>query len=276
MLVHKSCDRADIKLFDGEGGAGGFIGYGSTFSNRDRAGEIVVPGAFRKSLEAFMRDGFIAVGHDWAALPVATIKTAAEDEMGLRLEAEFHGTARAQEARQTVRERIERGKSVGLSIGYRVLDAEDTEDGRLLKEIELHEVSLVTVPCNALAAVTGIKTGAERGLPADLPLADHASAVLAALEDSATLARDFAGRVKDLAELRAKEGRVLSAVNRERIARLGGMCREMADECEALVSAASPKSAEAPQAPTVLVAEALAEVVRAELNRARLLGVAVA
>jgi HK97 family phage prohead protease len=268
MLEHKSCDRADIKLFDIEGGAGGFIGYGSTFGNRDRAGEIVVPGAFRKALEAFLRDGFIAVGHDWAALPVATVKSAVEDEMGLRLEAEFHTTSRAQEARQTVRERLERGKSVGLSIGYRVLDAEDTDEGRLLKEIELHEVSLVTVPCNALAAVTGIKTSVECGLPADLPLADHASAVLAALEDSAALAREFAGRVKDLADLRAKEGRVLSAVNRERIARLGGMCREMADECESLVAAAVPKSAPDPQA--------LAEVVRAELNRARLLGVAVA
>jgi hypothetical protein len=272
MLEHKSCDRADIKLLDIGDGAGGFIGYGSTFGNRDRAGEIVVPGAFSKALETFMRDGFIAVGHDWAALPVATVKSAVEDDMGLRLEAEFHTTARAQEARQTVRERLERGKSVGLSIGYRVLDAEDTDDGRLLKEIELHEVSLVTVPCNALAAVTGIKTGAERGLPADLPLADHASAVLAALEESAAQGQAFAARVKELAELRAKEGRVLSTTNREKVARVRDLARELADECQAMLDASEPrKSAEGVDPAAILDA-----IVRAELTRARLLGVAVA
>lgn len=154
-MLRKACTLSDLKLL--EEGSGGFSGYASTTGNKDLAGEIVCKGAFDKHLEKFLAEGFGAVGHDWAGLPVATPRSAHEDAKGLFTEFDFHSTDEAQKARTYVRERQERGKSVGLSIGYTLRDSEHTKAGRLLKEIELHEVSIVTVPCNPQAQATGVK-----------------------------------------------------------------------------------------------------------------------
>ena len=134
-MLRKTCTLADFKMT--EEGSGSFSGYASTHSNKDLAGEIVCKGAFDKHLEKFLVEGFGAVGHDWQGLPVATPKAAREDAKGLFTEFDFHSTEEAQKARTYVRERLERGKSVGLSIGYTVKDQERTKEALLLKEIEL-------------------------------------------------------------------------------------------------------------------------------------------
>lgn len=200
----KYCDRAELKLHDGD--MGGFRGYASTFGNVDRAKEAVKAGAFKDTLDAFKRDGFIAVGHEWGSLPVATVKDAGEDGTGLWLEAEFHSTTAAQDARRTTMERIARGKSVGLSIGYSVLEDSKGEGFRSLDKIDLHEVSLVTVPCNPMAQVSGAKSNSLAGLP----MAEHSARALAVIEE-------FVARVKDLSDLRATEDRQLSDAHRQRL-----------------------------------------------------------
>jgi uncharacterized protein len=157
-LQHKECLEAEFKILD-DGPFGSFHGYASIFNNTDRQGEIVQKGAFAETLPAFLKDGFGALNHDWSALPVATISEAREDDRGLWVKGEFHSTPDAQTARTIVRERLERGKSVGLSIGYKVLDDEFTKSGdRVLKRLGLFEISLVSVPANAEAQVVGIKS----------------------------------------------------------------------------------------------------------------------
>src|ERR1051326_5484635 len=121
-MLKKTCELADFKLLDE--GIGSFQGYASAFGVVDRAGEIVVKGAFAKSLDRFKQDGFIAVGHEWQNLPVATVAEAYEDAKGLFIKCDFHSTPEAQAARTVVKERLDRGKSVGLSIGYSVVEAE--------------------------------------------------------------------------------------------------------------------------------------------------------
>lgn len=189
----------DLKIDDT--GTGSLTGYASTFANWDSVKERPVKGAFAPHLEAFLKDGFIAVGHDWSALPVATPTEAREDDHGLLLKADFHSTPDAQAARTVTNERLSRGKSVKLSIGYEVLQDEYVDEGRLLKEVKLYEVSLVTVPANPLASVTASK---------GMPLAAQSDAVLAAV-------KDYTDRLAELYALRAKEGRVLSGDNRKRI-----------------------------------------------------------
>jgi phage head maturation protease len=58
-----------------------------------------------------------------------------------------------------MRERLERGKQVAMSIGFNVVDDEyDTKAGvRQLKELDLYEVSIVTVPANPLAHIASVK-----------------------------------------------------------------------------------------------------------------------
>lgn len=155
-VKRKVCELADFKMSDE--GAGSFTGYASTFGNKDCAGEVVVKGAFARTLPTFKADGFVAVGHNWSALPVATVRDAKEDDHGLFVAGDFHSTSEAQSARTVMKERLERGKSVGLSIGYEVKDSEQTKEARLLKEIDLYEFSIVTVPCNREAQATTAKS----------------------------------------------------------------------------------------------------------------------
>lgn len=154
-LERKLCVIPDFKT---DSRTGHLVGYASTWDNLDRQGEYVLKGAFAKSLPRFLHDGFGAVGHDWSQLPVATVKSAVEDHHGLKVELEWHSTAEAQAARTVTKERLERGKTASLSIGYKVVQDEHTEKGRGLKELELYEVSLVTVPANELAQVASVKS----------------------------------------------------------------------------------------------------------------------
>ena len=155
-LERKACAAPEFKLSDE--GNGGFSGYASVFGLLDRQGEIVVKGAFAAGLAQFERDGFITLAHDWDMLPIGSIKTAHEDDQGLWIEAEFHSTPEAQACRTYTRERIQRRKSVGLSIGYWVRDDERTREARLLKAVDLTEVSIVSVPANPAAGANQAKT----------------------------------------------------------------------------------------------------------------------
>lgn len=224
----------EYKYFDAQfkvsgDGSGSLKGYASTFANWDSVKERPTKGAFTPHLADFLKDGFIAVGHDWAALPVATPSEAHEDDIGLFLAADFHSTPMAQAARTVTTERIERGKSVKLSIGYEVLADEYVPEGRLLKEIKLYEVSLVTVPANPLASVTGAK---------GVPLATHSDAVLAAVDE-------LKARMVGLRDLRMKEGRVLSESNRKRIFSLKEALAAVLTDLDELLRATEPNTEKA-------------------------------
>ena len=199
---------AEFKFFDE--GPGGFTGYASVFGNVDSYGDVVMPGAYAESIPVFLRDGFIAIGHDWGSLAVGYATEAVEDSYGLKLTTAFHSTKEAQDARTVIRERSAAGKSTGLSIGYMVPAGgrKSRDDGvSELHKIDLREVSIVTVPANRAALVTGSKSESRAGLP----FLEHSDAVRAAVEE-------FVIRAKAIAELRVKEGRVLSTATRARIA----------------------------------------------------------
>jgi HK97 family phage prohead protease len=154
-LEHKVWPLTDFKASDT--GSGSFSGYASVFGVRDLGGDVVQAGAYADTLPQFLARGFIPWGHDYSALPVATVAQAYEDAHGLYLTAEFHSTPDAQAARKVVQERLARGKSMGLSIGYVATDADHQPDGRLLKKIHLLETSLVPVPMQPEAGVTAVK-----------------------------------------------------------------------------------------------------------------------
>lgn len=217
MIERKVCDpqSAQLKFLD-DSGPGRLSGYASTFSNFDRVNERVVKGSFLKSLDTFQRDGFIALDHDWTKR-IATIDVAREDDNGLYIEAEFHSTPDAQQERTKARERMERGKSVSLSIGYEVRDDEKTAQGRLLKELSLYEVSLVSVPANPLALVTGAKGSLVDGL---FSYAEYEAAVVDAV-------KTFVRRAGARHEMREKAGRMFSAANLQTIDDLIQMLTEL-------------------------------------------------
>jgi phage head maturation protease len=78
--------------------------------------------------------------------------------VGLWIQTEYHSTEAAQSARTIAQERMARGKSVALSIGYGIEPggAEFSDDGtRHLLKLKLFEVSQVNVPMLRQAGLTG-------------------------------------------------------------------------------------------------------------------------
>lgn len=136
---------------------GTFEGYGSVFGNVDSYGEKVLPGAFVKSLAAHRREGSSVLmlwNHD-PHQPIGVWEDLAEDAKGLwgkgRLLLEIQ---RAKEVQTLMR-----NKAIGgLSIGYREVDVDDDKGVRLLKELNLYEISPVTFPANRRARIESVKS----------------------------------------------------------------------------------------------------------------------
>ena len=129
-------------------------GYASLFGQPDQGGDLVQRGAYAKSLQALARDGRrvkMLWQHD-PAQPIGIWDAAFEDARGLYVKGRLlDGVAKAEEARAL----IEAGAIDGLSIGYRTLRAErDAKSRRVLTEVELWEVSLVTFPMLPTARLT--------------------------------------------------------------------------------------------------------------------------
>lgn len=128
-------------------------GYASRFNERDRGGDIVLPGAFSKCLAGGRRVKMLWQ-HD-PNEPLGTWDEVAEDETGLHV----RGRVLTQLAKGAeVLAMIEAGVIEGLSIGYRTVRAMKSEDGaRLLQELDIWEVSMVTFPMLESARIDAVK-----------------------------------------------------------------------------------------------------------------------
>lgn len=121
-------------------------GYASFFGEVDRGGDIVVKGAYAGSLAALAaRGGQVKMlwQHD-PAQPIGVWDEVREDARGLYVKGRILAeVAKGREAAAL----IGAGAIDGLSIGYRTVKAAKDDKGRrLLNELELWEVSLVTFP----------------------------------------------------------------------------------------------------------------------------------
>lgn len=148
----------DIKNYSDTDEERKFSGYGSTFGNADRVGDIVMKGAFTKSLEQHKAEGTLPsllLHHDMKR-PIGVWTKMEEDDAGLYVEGKLtKGVRDADEAYNLLKD----GALHSMSIGYRVMREEydRSKDANLLHEIALHEVSLVTIPANAQAVVGAVK-----------------------------------------------------------------------------------------------------------------------
>ena len=122
-------------------------GYANT-KDRDRVGDIVLPEAFKAQLPEFMENPILLYMHDWDR-PCGKIVKAEIDEKGLLIEAEITNANSAEDIRVMCKD----GTLKTFSIGYNEIDADwDKETAtNIVSEIELLEISIVTIPCNTQA-----------------------------------------------------------------------------------------------------------------------------
>jgi HK97 family phage prohead protease len=135
-------------------GAGEVTGYGSVFGGVDSYGDTIMPGAFQKSIGT--RKPKMLWQHRMDK-PIGVWDEVVEDGKGLRLKGRLAETAQGREAAELVR----MGALDGLSIGFRTMADEVEGNVRKLKEVDLYEVSFVTMPADSKARVTGIKSERE-------------------------------------------------------------------------------------------------------------------
>ena len=142
-LEHKFCRLgAELTITDGTV----VEGYASLFGKADQGGDVVETGAYGASLKRLARAGGrvkMLWQHD-PAQPIGIWDEVREDDRGLWVKGRIlTEIERGREAAAL----IGAGAIDGLSIGYRTVRARKNDKGvRLLCELELWEVSLVTFP----------------------------------------------------------------------------------------------------------------------------------
>ncbi len=205
-----------------DGPEGSFSAVFSTLNVVDLDGDVTRPGAFQDGKEVLISQ----YGHQWGSLPSGKGVIHADDEKAW-VEGQFLlATSHGRDTYTTI-------KAIGslqeFSYGFQVTKAsfgqQDGKNVRFLEAVDVFEVSPVM-------RGAGINTGLQaiKGL---MTLEEEAESVHAANDR-------FLGRLKGLADLRAKEGRTLSAANRARLTRALEAMGALRDEFEKLLEEADP------------------------------------
>lgn len=228
-MAHAEFGLNEIKFAADDGAeARSFTGYGAVFNNVDSYGDVIDPGAFKKTLDDAQKSGaFPAMLLQHGGLgfnaedmtPIGIWTSMEEDEKGLKVAGKLADTQRGQEVYSLLK-MTPRPALNGLSIGYRArkftMGTKAGEPRRRLHELDLVEVSLVTMPANPKARVGSVKSGEGLGIrDAEKALRE---AGFSANEAKAIVAKGFAaidhreGDDCDPQRLTAAVGRALAAL----------------------------------------------------------------
>lgn len=221
----ETIERKAVSLTLDEEKEGSFIAKIAELNVIDLDGDETKPGAFKDNGEVLVS----AYQHgSWmGSLPVGKA-VITEEGKNVLATGEFNLKSDAG------REHYESVKfSGGLqewSYGFKVEEAdEETRDGqriRVLKKVKVFEISPVLLGAGVDTGTLAIKADKKT-------YADHAEMALAAVTD-------LVNRTESLADLRRKEGRVLSSKNRERMKKLLGMLKGVASDLQELLDATEP------------------------------------
>ncbi len=157
-------------------------GFASVFNNVDSYSDIVMPGAFAKSIKG--RKPAMLWQHN-SGQPIGVWDEMEEQKKGLYVKGRILPTTAGNDAYTLVKA----GAVTGMSIGYSARKWEtDTDKGiRRLTEVELYEVSLVTFPANEKAQITRVKS----------------------LDGQFMTERDFEEFLRDVGQLSQKEAKIV-------------------------------------------------------------------
>ncbi|MDF2964987.1 MAG: hypothetical protein K0Q51_375 [Rickettsiaceae bacterium] len=131
-------------------------GYASVFNVIDNHSDLIVKGAFENSIKKHFRDTSIKLlwQHNQAE-PIGVIDELYEDEIGLFMTASINNhTQRGREVISLIQQKAING----LSIGFKIEDVDYDKQGiRVIKKVDLWEVSIVTFPANEHAQINSLE-----------------------------------------------------------------------------------------------------------------------
>ena len=148
----------ELQQLKASGTSGQFEGYASVFGNTDLYGDIIIKGAFLKSLEG--RSAPVAMLHQHDPKQViGKWLSFKEDDHGLYAVGELtpnHSIA------EDVKASLAHGAINGMSIGFDIpsegSEYDKQKNVRLIKAIDLWEVSIVTFPANIESRIDIVKS----------------------------------------------------------------------------------------------------------------------
>lgn len=149
---------------------GEFIGYASVFGNKDSYGDVVIKGAFTKTLAEWERKGIpipIYWEHNTADpdFNLGAVVEATEDDRGLKI----HGRLDMESPKSAQSYRLlKSGRVNQMSFAYSIIDGafimpEGENAGESyfeLRELDLYEVSIVPIGANQQTEILAVKTAA--------------------------------------------------------------------------------------------------------------------
>ena len=235
----------EVASVDGEGRT--LEGYAAAFGNVDAVGDIIHPGAFAKTITERGSQVKLLWQHQQGE-PLGRVMALREDPRGLFIKAVISDTARGRDALALLKD----GAIGEMSIGYDpvVFDysQQDAKNIRNLREIKLHEISLVSFPANAQAQVTSLKaTGPSEGKPWNVfPRGEEycvfmldgdgaATGDTLGCHDTEEAARQqvealYVSEGKATTPTETKVGRVLAKRNAARLAQIRVLLKELEDD----------------------------------------------
>lgn len=120
-------------------------GYANT-TDKDRAGDIVTAQAWAKGVDYYRKNPVLLYQHDHSK-PIGRVEKISVDRKGIFVEAYVSDAAEKLHGVQTL---IEDGALKSFSVGFKVKDGryDRSSDTTMITDVELHEISVVSVPCN--------------------------------------------------------------------------------------------------------------------------------
>ena len=146
-------DRLEFKASFTVDDAGSIEGIAWPFGAPDRVGDVIEKGAFGTVAQLPM-----LFAHDQAqAIGVWDSITETPEGLTVKGRLMVDDVARARE----VRALVQSGAVSGLSIGFVTKQAKPRQRGRTITALDLHEISVVAVPCHPGATITTIKAATD-------------------------------------------------------------------------------------------------------------------
>lgn len=138
-------------------------GYAAIFGNKDSSGDILIRGCFSKSIQergvgssANRKIAFLWQ-HNMSD-PIGRITELYEDEKGLYFEAEIDKIPQGDRALEQMKSGTINQFSIGYKYVWDKIDYDDEKEAFICKELELFELSAVTVGANEETYFAGMKS----------------------------------------------------------------------------------------------------------------------
>jgi len=149
-FIYKASPLGELADFDEKSSI--VKGYGSYFNNKDADNDIILRGAYQKTIQENGNRVKYLYQHNMMQ-PIGKMKELYEDEKGLMFVAEVPKTQLGKD----VIELMKAGVITENSVGILPIVKQDKGDYRELKEVKLFEISAVTLAANDQAKIMDVK-----------------------------------------------------------------------------------------------------------------------